>query len=916
MAQQDGAGPDLVVTVHGIRTFGGWQNRLAALLRQARPGVRISTYGYGYFSAIAFAIPFLRWIEVRRFRSRLLQMFRANPGARVSIVAHSFGTHIVAWALRGMDPRALPSIRCILLAGSVLKSDFDWSPLLDSGNVDAVVNDCGVDDNVLLLSQFAILFTGMAGRVGFYGFTHERLVNRFFAGAHSHYFQPLDPDPDAFMRAHWVGLLLGTTRVEALDQRPPLGPLRGAAYALMPFADPIKFAAYLGIGGLLVYHSAILPRQELVLADAQRRFVEARTLLASELSVGDAVSAFVELANNPVLRITELGQNSSVLARYGMQRIVGVQEILNSVPKGAVFRYNGASYLRGDRNVRLSHDPMVAFLVPDQGMTVLLREAVTSSNRGTEIHLIDSTTGQSRAVFFEEHDYFRLTEPFVLRRLLSRPHQLLLGFGLQEIEGDDASMQWWALDLRARTGNSLELRSPLVLKDCSGVVRGPSRDDEDEDEDEDDDEARRQYPVYSYSSLFDASTEVARTLDRAAMRELPGLGDERDACTGSIPAVSVETLLLPGVVPEETLFSAPAGSQPAQAAAMEDSDSLCGTDEPVTVRPVAQGLKVSDSDQPSATGLEAEQFQAHLDEALCRRLLKGPSGSTYLANLVVLGQWTGGWTVCELKTPELADKCDTVAFPSEDHGGMLWHESGAAWAAVRMGRTPGFGTAFSLRRLADRKKLEPDISPAGYATSLVIDEEGSRVLVAATVPGSPRSVELLVYRMDANQLSLLGRRQFDRAQQAGELRDPPYAKLFRAGDLAVLSLPGESLMGIAIGQGGRSMQVRWTHRSVGLGTAGVASVWPSPDGKFAAVAAGPSVRLLLLTDGTLFTPTVDLGAPPRGCGKQIRSVAFDAAGAITVDLGTCVRQRRAPAPSVNRSDFTRAAELPVETGSR
>ena len=909
MARQDGAGPDLVVTVHGIRTFGGWQNRLAALLRQARPDVRISSYGYGYFSAIAFAIPFLRWIEVRRFRSRLLQVFRANPGARVSIVAHSFGTHIVAWALRGMHPRDLPSVRCILLAGSVLKSDFDWSPLLDSGKVDAVVNDCGVDDNVLLLSQFCILFTGMAGRIGFYGFTHERLVNRFFAGAHSHYFQPLDPDPDAFIRAHWVGLLLGTTRVEGLDQRPPLGPLRGAAYALMPFADPIKLAAYLGIGGLLMYHLAILPRQGLVLADAQRRFVEARALLASELSVGEAVGAFVELAGDARLRSTELGQNASVLARYSMQRLAGAQELLKGVPHGAVFRHNGTPYLRGDRNVRLSLDPRAAFVVPDQRVTVLLREAVTSSSRGTEIHIIDAATGQSRAVFSEEHENYRLTESFVLRRLPSRPHQLLLGFRLEEIDGDNARTQWWALDLRAGTGQSLQLESPLVLKDCSGVVQGHSGDD-------DEDQASRRYPVRSYSGLFEASTEVARTLDHTAIRELPGLGDEKDACTAPIPAVSVETLLLPGVIPEATLFSEPAGKQTAQAAAMEDPGPLCGTDEPAAVRPVSQRLKVSDANPPSATGLEAVQFQAHLDDPMCRRLLKGPSGSTYLANLVVLGQWTGGWTVCELKTPALADKCDTVAFPSEDQGGMLWHESGAAWAAVRMGRTPGFGTAFSLLRLSDRKRLEPDVSPAGYATGLVIDEESRRVLVAATLPGSPRSIELLLYRMGDKQLSLLARRQFDRAQQAGEPRNLPDAKLFRAGAFAVLSLPGESLMGIAIAEGDRRILVPWTHRSANLGTAGVASVWPSPDGRVAAITAGSSVRLLLLGDGTLFTPAVDLAAPPLGCGKQIRRVAFDASGAMTVDLGSCVLQRRAPASSVNRVDFMRAAELPLETKSR
>jgi hypothetical protein len=47
----------------------------------------------------------------------------------------------------------------------------------------------------------------MAGRVGFYGFTDEFIVNRFFAVGHSHYFQPTTDDPDSFMREWWVPIL-------------------------------------------------------------------------------------------------------------------------------------------------------------------------------------------------------------------------------------------------------------------------------------------------------------------------------------------------------------------------------------------------------------------------------------------------------------------------------------------------------------------------------------------------------------------------------------------------------------------------------------------------------------------------------------------------------------------------------------
>ena len=57
----------LVVTVHGIRTFGGWQERLEALLTQAdQSGTTVLNYRYGYFSVLAFLMPPLRWLGVRK----------------------------------------------------------------------------------------------------------------------------------------------------------------------------------------------------------------------------------------------------------------------------------------------------------------------------------------------------------------------------------------------------------------------------------------------------------------------------------------------------------------------------------------------------------------------------------------------------------------------------------------------------------------------------------------------------------------------------------------------------------------------------------------------------------------------------------------------------------------------------------
>ncbi len=114
----------LVITVHGIRTFGDWQERLEKLLPGGEHGYEVRHYRYGYFSVLAFLVPFLRWLVTRHFRHELLREIRLHPGARVDLVAHSFGTHLVAWALLGIPRQERPRIHTIILAGSVLKVGF------------------------------------------------------------------------------------------------------------------------------------------------------------------------------------------------------------------------------------------------------------------------------------------------------------------------------------------------------------------------------------------------------------------------------------------------------------------------------------------------------------------------------------------------------------------------------------------------------------------------------------------------------------------------------------------------------------------------------------------------------------------------------------------------------------------------
>ena len=272
MVEQSDVRPEpvnhVVITVHGIRTFGQWQERLGRLLR-GRPGMHLAHYQYGYFSMIAFLIPILRWLVTRRFRAEVLRLASKHPGARVDIVAHSFGTHLVGHGLAGIPQGQRPKVHTIILAGSVLKVGFPWRVLMDDDTVHRVINDCGIEDNVLVLNQFVVLFTGMAGRVGFVGMTDpERFVNRYFNFGHSGYFENSRNADDEFLRKWWIPLLTGPDPPEPADERVGGSALTGLQVFLLNNLEPVKLTIYmtplvfLGLVYYWLYRGELIAREQ------------------------------------------------------------------------------------------------------------------------------------------------------------------------------------------------------------------------------------------------------------------------------------------------------------------------------------------------------------------------------------------------------------------------------------------------------------------------------------------------------------------------------------------------------------------------------------------------------------------------------------------------------------------------------
>jgi len=163
---------------------------------------------------------------------------------RIDIVAHSFGTHLVGWALHSAKPAHRPQIHTIVLAGSVLKPGFPWNVLIGS-SVRRVVNECGIHDGVLLLNQLVVLFTGMAGREGFSGMMSDAFRNRYFKFGHSGCFMKRSIPDDTFMREEWLPLLLKDDAIRTCTDSRQAGIRRDISTIVLNNLEPIKLLIWM-----------------------------------------------------------------------------------------------------------------------------------------------------------------------------------------------------------------------------------------------------------------------------------------------------------------------------------------------------------------------------------------------------------------------------------------------------------------------------------------------------------------------------------------------------------------------------------------------------------------------------------------------------------------------------------------------
>ncbi|MPQ82579.1 response regulator [Pseudomonas sp. MAFF 730085] len=225
-----------VLTIHGIQTFGDWQNRLKALAESHTDLVDFNTYKYGYFSAVSFLMPFARHREVARLRNSLKSLLVSSKSKHLIIFCHSFGTYLAAYALKYLlDDISRFEKVTLVLSGSVLRSNYDWAYLKKCVNV-TIVSECGDKDFVLWVSRALVLGVGMAGKVGFHGFNNLRFTNRFFKGGHSLYFKGND-----FMSRYWLPIIINEDyKPKVVDERKPGFIIHGFADKVIDFIGKVK----------------------------------------------------------------------------------------------------------------------------------------------------------------------------------------------------------------------------------------------------------------------------------------------------------------------------------------------------------------------------------------------------------------------------------------------------------------------------------------------------------------------------------------------------------------------------------------------------------------------------------------------------------------------------------------------------
>jgi pimeloyl-ACP methyl ester carboxylesterase len=203
----------IVLLIHGIRTRATWAEKVRKTI-ESRAGFQVQPVKYGFVNTVRFIFPFLtRQSIIDRFVDEYRAAKLRNPDARISVIAHSFGTYVVTKALARATDVVLERV---ILCGSVVAESFRTAPYRAQLGDKPILNECGTNDIWPLLAKSAAWGYGATGT---FGFGSDGIRDRFHNFSHSSYFT------EEFVRDYWLPYLaegkLDTTEWDLTRPNPP-----------------------------------------------------------------------------------------------------------------------------------------------------------------------------------------------------------------------------------------------------------------------------------------------------------------------------------------------------------------------------------------------------------------------------------------------------------------------------------------------------------------------------------------------------------------------------------------------------------------------------------------------------------------------------------------------------------------------
>jgi hypothetical protein len=229
---------EVVLLIHGIRDFAEWQDLVAAVLSEI-PNIKIFPLGYGRFDAFRFWFPFwTRETPVRKLLWKIREAREMYSRAKLSVVAHSFGTYAIGKILKEN-----PDIRLhrLVLCGAILSSEYRWDQVRHKVETE-VINDCGVKDIWPVLAQSTTFGYGPSGR---FGFRTPGVLDRSHDFGHGGFFK------EKFVSDFWLPWFRSGTFIKSKALPPS-----GAHWHLLTVIQIKWLVIFLCVAGILRLASA------------------------------------------------------------------------------------------------------------------------------------------------------------------------------------------------------------------------------------------------------------------------------------------------------------------------------------------------------------------------------------------------------------------------------------------------------------------------------------------------------------------------------------------------------------------------------------------------------------------------------------------------------------------------------------